>query len=167
MTEGRLELTENRRLPRGKAHVARQHELAAGAAHATLDLRDGDEAACAQMAKQEGDRRFAGQLRRLLPVLFDPGHVDVGNEIVGVGALEHEHLDGVVGLGSLNEGDQIADQFGPQKIHGRGRNFREQNGPFLAHLERLENQESPWLSSLIAFDIFTLLSKISPFGRPG
>ena len=86
------------------------------------------------------DRRFAGQLRRLLPVLFDPGHVDVGNEIVGVGALEHEHLDGVVGLGSLNEGDQIADQFGPQKIHGRGRNFREQNGPFLAHGERLENR---------------------------
>ena len=63
----------------------------------------------------------------------------MGNEIVGVGALEHEHLDGVVGLGSLNEGDQIADQFGSQKIHGRGRDFREQNGPFLAHLERLEN----------------------------
>jgi hypothetical protein len=54
----------------------------------------------------------------------------VGNEIVRIGTLEHEHLDGVVGLGSLNEGDQIADQFGPQKIHGRGRNFREQNGPF-------------------------------------
>ena len=68
-----------------------------------------------------------------------PGHVDVGNEIVRIGTLEHEHLDGVVGLGPLNEGDQIADQFGPQKIHGRGRNFREQNGPFLAHGERLEN----------------------------
>ena len=85
-------------------------------------------------------RRFADQLRRLLPVLFDPGHVDVGNEIVGVGALEHEDLDGVVGLGSLNERDQIADQFGPQKIHRRGRNFHEQNGPFLAHGERLEDQ---------------------------
>jgi hypothetical protein len=71
-TERRLYLTENRSLSRGKAHVARQHELAAGAAYATLDLRDGDEAACAQMAKQEGDRRFAGQLRRRLAVLFDP-----------------------------------------------------------------------------------------------
>ena len=110
-TERRLGLTENRRLARSKAHVARQHELAAGGAYATLDLRDGDEAACAQMAKQQGDRGFAGQLRCLLPVLFDLGHVDVGNEIVGVRALEHEHLDGVVGLGSLNEGDQIAHQL--------------------------------------------------------
>jgi hypothetical protein len=89
------------------------------------------------MSKQEGDRRFAGQLRRLLPVLLDPGHVDVGNEIVGVGAPEHEHLDGGIGLGSLNERDQIADQFGAQKIHGRGGNFREQNGAFSAHGERL------------------------------
>jgi hypothetical protein len=61
------------------------------------------------MAKQEGDRRIAGQLRRPRPVFIDPGHVDVGNEVVGVGALEHEHLDGVAGLDSLNEGDQIAD----------------------------------------------------------
>ena len=135
--ERRLRLTENRRLSRGKAHVARQHEFAAGAAHAPLDLRDRDEAACAQIAKQQADRRFAGQLRRLLPVLVDPGHVDVGNEIVGVGALEHEHLDGVVGLGSLDERDQIADQLGPEKIHRRGRNLREQDGPFLAHFERL------------------------------
>ena len=136
--ERRLELAEDRRLARGEAHVARQHELAAGAADATLDLRDGDEAARAQMAKQERDRRFAGQLRRLRPVLRDPGHVDVGDEVVGVGAREHEHLDGVVGLGSLDEGDQIADQLGPQQIHGRGRDLREQNGPFLAHGERLE-----------------------------
>ena len=39
-TERRLRLTEDRRLPGGEAHVARQHELAAGAAYATLDLRD-------------------------------------------------------------------------------------------------------------------------------
>ncbi len=54
--ERRLELTEDRRFARGEAHVARQHELAAGAADATLDLRDGDETAGAQMAKQERDR---------------------------------------------------------------------------------------------------------------
>ena len=78
-----------------------------------------------------------------------PGHVDVGNEIVRIGTLEHEHLDGVVGLGPLNEGDQIADQFGPQKIHGRGRNFREQNGPFLAHGQCLENHG---ISSALVID---------------
>ena len=94
------------------------------------------------MAKQKPDRCFAGQLRRLLPVLFDPGHVDVGNEIVGVGALEHEHLDGVVGLGLLNERDQIADQFRPQEIHRRGRNIHEQNRSFPTHLERLEDHRN-------------------------
>ena len=73
----RLRLTENRRLARSKTHVARQHEFAAGAAYAALDLRDGDEAAGAEMAKQEGDRWFTGQLRRLFPVLCDPRHVDV------------------------------------------------------------------------------------------
>ena len=67
-TEPGLRLTENRRLPRGIAHVAREHELAAGAAHASFDLRDRDEPACAQMAKQKTDRRFADKLRRLLPV---------------------------------------------------------------------------------------------------
>jgi len=36
-----LRLTEHRRLARRKSHVARQHELAAGAPHAALDLRDG------------------------------------------------------------------------------------------------------------------------------
>src|SRR5262245_48427823 len=41
-TRRRLWLAENRRLSRGKAHVARQHELAASGAHAALDLRDGD-----------------------------------------------------------------------------------------------------------------------------
>ncbi len=53
-TEGRLRLTENCRLPCSKAHVTR-HELAAGGAYATFDLSNGDQAACAQMPKQECD----------------------------------------------------------------------------------------------------------------
>jgi hypothetical protein len=80
------------------------------APHATLDLRDGDKAACAEMAKHQANRRLAGQFCRLCPVLLDLGHVDMGNKIVGVGALEHERPDGVIGLGSLNQGNKIADQ---------------------------------------------------------
>ena len=60
LTERRLELTKDRRLARGEAHVARQHELAARSTDATLDLRDRDEPARAQIAKQETDRRLAG-----------------------------------------------------------------------------------------------------------
>ena len=90
---------------------------------------------------RSADRRLAGQLRRLLPVLLDPGHVDVGDEIVGVGALEHEHLNGVVGLGTLNEGHQIADQLGPEQIHRRSRDLHEQNGSFPLDAERLVNRE--------------------------
>ena len=61
--ECRLELPEDRRLSRGEAHVARQHELTARAAHAALDLRDRDEPARAQVVKQEGDRRSPVSLR--------------------------------------------------------------------------------------------------------
>ena len=83
----------------GKSHVAYQPNLTACTAHATLDLRDRDQAACAQMSKQESERRFACQLRRFRPVLFDAVYVHVRNEKVGVGALEHEDVDGAIGLG--------------------------------------------------------------------
>jgi len=33
----------------------------------------------------------------------------MSNEIVRIGALEHEHLDTAVGLGALNDGNKIAD----------------------------------------------------------
>src|SRR5262249_33669288 len=72
------------------------------------------------MAKHQANRRLAGQLCRLCPVLLDLGHVDVGNKIVGVGALEHERLDGVISLGLLNQGNKIADRCGPQQVHWRG-----------------------------------------------
>jgi hypothetical protein len=51
-TERRLELAEDRRLARGETHVAGQHELAAGTANPPFDLRDGDQAAGAEMMKQ-------------------------------------------------------------------------------------------------------------------
>jgi hypothetical protein len=133
-------LSENRRLASGKAHVARQHELAAGSAYAALDLGDREKAACAEMSKHKRDRRFTGELRRFLPVLFDLGDVNVGNEIIRIRAPEHEYFEIIVGLGLLNKRDQVAHQHGPQKIHGWGSNVREQNGSFLAHFERLKNR---------------------------
>src|SRR5262249_14353948 len=136
-TESWLRLTENRCLSRGKTHVACQYELIAACAHATLDLSDADKTTRAEMTKHEGDRSFACQLRRLLAVFFDPGHVDVRDEIVRVGTLQHKHFDGVVGLGLLNEGHQIANQFWAQKIHGRGCDVRKQNTPLLPHSQRL------------------------------
>jgi hypothetical protein len=111
--EGGLELREDRRLARREAHVARQHELAAGGAHSTLDLRDRHETARAEVVEQQRDRRLAGQLRRLLAVLRDPRQVHVGDEVVRVGAREHEHLDSGVGFRALDQRDQIADQLGP------------------------------------------------------
>jgi hypothetical protein len=137
-TERRLDLSKDCCLSRGETHVARQYELAAGAAHATLDLRDADQAARAEMAKQEGDRRLADQFRRLFPVRRDSSHVDVRDEVVGVGAPEHEHLQRVVRLGALNERDQVADQLGPEEIHRRGRDLREDSGPVDMHCECLE-----------------------------
>ena len=69
----------------------------------------------------------------------DPGHVHVRDEIVRVTASEHEHLDGVLGLGSLNEEDQIPDQLGAEKIHRTVPDFHEPNCVFRAHVERVES----------------------------
>ena len=70
-----------------------------------VDLRNGDQAARPELTKHQTNRRLASQLCRLCAVLLNLGHVDMGNEIVGIGALEYEHFDGVIGLGSLNERD--------------------------------------------------------------
>jgi hypothetical protein len=53
--ERRLELTEDRRLARGEPHVTGQHEFAAGTAYSSLYLRNGDQAAGAQVMEQECD----------------------------------------------------------------------------------------------------------------
>jgi hypothetical protein len=79
-----LRLSEDRGLPCSEAHVARQCEFAASAAYAPFDLRNRDESACAQIAEQHGDRGLARQLRRLLPILVDPRHVHMRNEIIGL-----------------------------------------------------------------------------------
>jgi hypothetical protein len=68
-----------------------------------------------------------GQLRGLRPVLRDPRQVDVRDEVVGVGAVEHQHLERLVRFGSLNQGDEIADEFGPEKVHRRGGDLGEED----------------------------------------
>src|SRR6185295_14452335 len=118
-TEGRLELTEDRRLARRKAHIAGEYELTAHAANPAFDLRDGNEAAGAHVPKDLADRGISVEPRCRLAVLLDPSNVNVGNEVVRISAFEYEHLDRLIGLGLLNERDQIADEFRPLKIHGR------------------------------------------------
>jgi hypothetical protein len=77
LPERGFELREDRRLPGGEAHVARQDELAARGPNPPLDLRDGHEAAGAQVTEQQSDGRFAGQLGRFCPVLRDLRQIDV------------------------------------------------------------------------------------------
>src|SRR5262245_25771852 len=94
--------------------------------------------ALAQAAKQDGHRRFARQPGGLLPVFADPRHIDVRNEVIGVGAREDDHVAGLVGLGALNQRNEVADQFDPEKIHRRCRDVHQHHGPVLTDSERLK-----------------------------
>src|SRR5579863_3635912 len=60
--EAGLRLTKNRRLESSEAHVTSQHKLAAHTAHATFDLCNCDQSACAQITKYGRERRFGGEL---------------------------------------------------------------------------------------------------------
>ena len=79
----------------------------------------------------------------------------MGDEIVRVGTLEHEYMDGVIGLGLLNERDQVADQFRPQKIHRGSRDFREQNAPFFMRRDRFKSR---LLCSILVIDFLQHIS---------
>ena len=138
LTERRLELAEDRRLARREAHVTGENELAARGPDPALYLRDGHEPAGTQVTKHQPDRCLAGQLGRLGPVLGHSVQVDMGDEVVGICACEHEHASGVVRFGALDQRDQVADQFGSQEIHRGSRDLREHDATFLADVERLE-----------------------------
>ena len=45
-----------------------------------------------------------------------------------------EHLESLVGLGSLNEGNQIADQLGPQRFMGGAAISANRTAPFFARM---------------------------------
>ena len=65
------------------------------------------------------------------------------DEIFGVGALKHQHLERLVGFGSLDKGDEIADQLGAEEIHGRGVDLGEENRPVDEHGDGLERPDIP------------------------
>jgi hypothetical protein len=149
------ELSENRRLSGGKAHVARKYELAVGGTYATFDLRDGDQTAYAQVAKQEGDRGFSGP-RCLRPVFLDPGHVDMGNEIVGVSALENEHLESLVDFGPLNKGTRSRTNSGPSRFMGSAAMSANRTAPSLCTVSVVKTSRA-----ILSDDLVVLIGKLS------
>nr|WP_198065730.1 hypothetical protein [Rhizobium leguminosarum] len=117
--EGSLDLAEDRRTPGREAHVAGKDKLASGAPGATLDLGDRYEAALAEVAEQETDGGFACEPCGLVAILADAGHIDVGNEKVGIGAAEDDDLDVRVALGMFDQRYEIPNQFGADQVHRR------------------------------------------------
>lgn len=100
------------------AEVVGEHELPTGTAYPPLDLRDGDQAAGAQVVEQECNGRLADQSRGLSPVFLDPGQVDVRDEVIGVLAREHEHLDrGSASARSMRE-TRSRTRSGPRRFVG-------------------------------------------------
>ena len=61
----------------------------------------------------------------------------MGDEVVGIRTREHEDLDRIVAFGSLNDRDQVGDQFGPEQVHRRGIYLCEQNRAFVLDVEGL------------------------------
>jgi hypothetical protein len=94
------------------------------------------------MSEQRGDRGLAGQLGRLGAVLGDPFEVDVRDEVVRVGAREHDDAARRVRLGALDQGDEVTDELGAEEVHGRGRDLDEEDARVDPHVERLER---PWV----------------------
>src|SRR5262249_19584932 len=91
-----------------------------------------------EIAEQRGDRRLAGEPRRFLPVLLDAREIDVRDEVIGVGAREHEHLEPVVCLGLRDQRDEVSDELRAEEIHGRRRDLDEQHGLLALVLGRSE-----------------------------
>jgi hypothetical protein len=90
--------------------------------------------------EQDADRGFAGELRCFLSILFYAGDVDMWNEVIRIGAPEDEHPHGSVAFRLLDQRDKVADQIGPEKIHGRRGYPYEQNGGVLLHAQRRETR---------------------------
>jgi hypothetical protein len=75
------------------------------------------EAAYAQVAKQQRDESFAGELRGLRRLRRDLRPVDMRDEAVGLGADRHQRRDGIC-LRLLDKGDEITDKLRPRRFIG-------------------------------------------------
>jgi hypothetical protein len=58
--------------------------------------------------------------------------------VVTVAALEHQHLVCVVCFGSLDQGDEIANQLRAEEIHGWSEDLGKEKRPVDVHGDRLE-----------------------------
>jgi hypothetical protein len=85
-----LGLAEHGALPAGEAHVAGQHELVTDAARAAANLGDAYD-----WRGREAQHKIAPKAERLRP-FGCLGHVEMGNEKIGIRRLEHNDLHGRV-----------------------------------------------------------------------
>lgn len=116
-----LDLAEHRGLGRREAHIAGQHELAAGAPRPPAHLGDSQRRHLAQRAEQQAQGRVAraARLPGLGRVFGHLGQVDVRDEEIRVGGFEHHHPDaGLAGQGA-DQADQVAHQVRPDEVDRR------------------------------------------------
>jgi hypothetical protein len=91
------------------------------APRAAADLRDRDDRQLAELVPEHAQGRVlrSARLGCFGGVLDDLGQIDVRDEVVGVGALQHHHTGHRVGFQGAEEGDQVAYQLGPDEVHRR------------------------------------------------
>src|SRR5262245_18845506 len=92
-SERGLELTEDRRTSRSKAHVTREDELTPNSTNSTFYLRDANQATSTQTPKHQTDRRFTTEFYSSVSILFEPSHINMRNEKVRVPTLKNNHID--------------------------------------------------------------------------
>ena len=76
-------------------------------------------------------------------VLRDPRQVDMRDEVVGVAALEHQHPACVVGFGSLDHRDEIANQLRAEEVHRRSEDLGEEHRPVDRRTVMVSNVQAP------------------------
>jgi hypothetical protein len=90
------------------------------------------------VAKEKPDRRLTGEPGGFLAIRGDAIDVDVGDEVVGVGAAKDEHLHRRVGFGLLDQRHEVAHQLGTEQVHRRCEDRREDDGAVAMDAQRLE-----------------------------
>ena len=105
---------------RGEAHVHAQHELAAAAPGTALDDRDRRLGHGPEAVDHGREQRQLGRLGLLLlRQLQDQAHVRVGDEEVGVRAVDDDHPHVVIGFGLTAEAVHLHDHRPVEQVDGR------------------------------------------------